>query len=81
MLILFGIPDFSNPANQGLIKFIAQLCDIKVTEIQEISETSEKSYKEKEYFKLSSSLFDNIQGTGKGWKKSLHNIILKEKNG
>ena len=74
------MPNFSKQEHKGIIKFIAELCDTKESELEALCSSGNPKDKEQKYLSLSLLLFENVQDMGKGWKKYLYNLIKKEQN-
>lgn len=78
--IIYGNPNFEKKEHISIVKFIGELCDKKESELELIRKESNEAKKTEEYLKLSSLIFENIQGLGVGWKKMLLQLIKTEKS-
>ena len=79
--IVFGNPNFDDPEHMAIVKFIAELCEIKSSELQDLSYSGEENDKITKYLGLSDEIFMEIQTLQSGMKKMLYSIITSEKNG
>lgn len=75
---IFGKPNFDRKDHASAMKFIAEICDFKESDLETIWKLDDARRKD-EYLKYSGRLFENIQSLGSGWRKMLYQIVQDEK--